>query len=259
MKKHFLYMTMILVLMGMLTACSTGGQTTKETEAAQTETEGETEIVYDESLRYKAYQEVLSTFRSEGALPNGYFIELDEGNDINSNVFAVFDIDKDGRDELMIRYTSGSMASMTEVIYDYSFSQEMLYQQFQDFPNLTYFKNGVIEAGISHNQGLAGDFWPYAYYIYNPDRDVFVREGFADALDAALISSSSDVVFPEQADEDGDGVVYLITNSEMDKEPMDGSAYEAWRRELVGDGSTIVPAYISLTEENIAAVTNLHQ
>lgn len=259
MKKHFLYMTMILMIMGMLSACSTGEQTTKETEVPQTETEGETEIVYDEALRYKAYQDALSTFRSEGMLPYGLSIEIEEDGDMDSNAFAVYDIDKDGRDELMIRYTSGSMATMIEVIYDYSFSQEMLYQQFQDFPNLTFFKNGVIEAGISHNQGLAGDFWPYAYYVYNPERDVFVREGFADALDAALISSSSDIVFPEEVDEDGDGVVYLITSPEMDKEPMDGSAYEAWRRELVGNGSTEIPAYIGLTEENIAAVTKLHQ
>ena len=79
-----------------------------------------------------------------------------------------------------------------------------MYEELSQFPMLTFYDNATIGAGISHNQGYAGEFWPYMFYTYDAANDSYRAEYFVDAWDKSL----SDVnyngeAFPDDADKDG--------------------------------------------------------
>ena len=122
---------------------------------------------------YPAYAAALETLLQRHMLPDG----TDAGEqfgDIAENQFAVYDVDHDGKDELILLYSTTATAGMAGYIFAYDNESGLLQTELQEFPSLTFYENGVVEAGWSHNQGLAGDtFWPYNLYQYNPDSDQY--------------------------------------------------------------------------------------
>ena len=157
-------------------------------------------------------------------LPDGSELRDDISGEMSGNNFAVYDVDHDGREELVFCYTATSMASMTAKIYDYDEASGELYEELSQFPMLTFYDNATIGAGISHNQGYAGEFWPYTFYTYDAANDSYRAEYFVDAWDKSL----SDVnyngeAFPDDADKDGDGIVYYLEAPDGSEtgEPLD--------------------------------------
>ena len=62
-------------------------------------------------------------------------------------------------------------------VYDYDEASGELYEELSQFPMLTFFyDNATIGAGISHNQGYAGEFWPYTFYTYDAANDSYRAE-----------------------------------------------------------------------------------
>lgn len=275
------YVALMMVLaMGAITACGSpkaeSGSTadTEETKNIESQTLTETDRVpdtelsdgsesetsgmiddgtadYDRDASMAAFADVLEGICRDHVLPDGQ--ELEDGNDMTQNYFAVYDVDADGRDELIISYTMTSMAEMFALIYDYDAQAGELVLELRQFPALTFFDNGVITAAISHNQGYAGEFWPYTYYKYDSAADTYKAEGFADAWDKSL----SDVgyngeTFPDDADKDGDGIVYYIGEMEGEREPIDMDAYNEWYEGYVGN-KVEVP-FVNLTQENIDSI-----
>ena len=148
---------------------STAPATMTETVAAsQVETaevtETETTVQADRASRIKAYQAALENIYQNHILPDGSELRDDISGEMSGNKFAVYDVDHDGREELVFCYTATSMASMTAKIYDYDEASGELYEELSQFPMLTFYDNATIGAGISHNQGYAGEFWPYTFY-----------------------------------------------------------------------------------------------
>ncbi len=48
----------------------------------------------------------------------------------------------------------------------------------------TYYDNGYVAAGWSHNQGVAGDkLWPYTLYRYDSSAGKYVQEAAVDGWD----------------------------------------------------------------------------
>lgn len=205
----------------------------------------------------KAYGEILWNVyylgQIEGkeiAFPNA------EGNENGS--FAVFDVDGDGYEELLLHFDGDSMASKVEYIWgnqDGSTHIELF-----GFPLMRYYNNGIIEVGWSHNQGLAGEFWPYTVYLYDSETDEYQVLGAVDAWDK--VSTKVEVnaegeAFPDSIDQDGDGIVYYIFPADWDGhndvEPSDGKDYESWKNDYLNKAEEIkdIPFQI-LNEDNIA-------
>lgn len=205
----------------------------------------------DEEARKAAYISILENLYTNHIFPN----DKDYGfmGDISENKFAVYDVDSDGKDELLIAYTSTSTAGMIGIIYDYDSESGAVREEFSEFPALQCYNNGVIEASWSHNQGLAGEFWPYTLYQYNQEADTYVKVGMADAWDKSLSEVNFEgEPFPEETDADGDGIVYYIMTEEYKLDtPVDGEEYNKWRNSYVGEAKQIEIPFINLTEENI--------
>lgn len=219
----------------------------------------------EEKAMYEAYVKVLEDVYFDQVLPGGMECGLQpEDADISENKFAVWDIDSDGKDELLISYTTTYMAGMTESIYAYDSGSGEVRREHLGFPFTTYYDNGIIEEPASHNQGMAsdggadGNFWPYSLYRYDSDSDAYVPIGSVDAWSRGYREQDYDGnPFPEEADLDGDGVVYYVMEGDYYLvNPMDGAEYSQWRDSCLEGAKQLQVPYMDLTTDNIYALTN---
>lgn len=192
-----------------------------------------------------AYAYVLWDMYNNHVMPGGEDVndEINEFSDIEENEFAVYDIDGDGQVELDIKLTSASMAGMREKIYSYNDYTGELEVEFFEFPACRYYEGGFIQADISHNQGLAGDFWPYTLYQYNQETDRYDGIAYLDAWDHNYFEKDyDDNPFPSEYDVDGDGLIYYISDENNNGEgvtPVDGPEKDAWLKEKMGDAKEL--------------------
>lgn len=84
----------------------------------------------------EAYKDVLHKIRELHILPDGIDYGYDQINDLSENSFAVYDIDNDGKDELLISYWTTSMAGTVLKIYDYDEKSGKLNEEFSEFPSV---------------------------------------------------------------------------------------------------------------------------
>ena len=208
---------------------------------------------------YPAYVATLENLLQRHILPDG----TDAGEqfgDLSENQFAVYDVDRDGKDELVLLYSTTITAGMAGYIFAYDSASGTLQTQLQEFPLLTFYENGVVKAGWSHNQGLAGDsFWPYSLYQYNPDLDRYELVGMVDAWDKSYAETDyQNHPFPDDIDKSGTGIVYYIMeDGQYDTtNPADASAYNAWVNAYIGGASEMRIQYRNLTEANISQIKN---
>lgn len=119
---------------------------------------------------------------------------------------------------------------------------------------ITCYDNGIIKEDWSHNQGLAGDFWPYTLYQYDPETDQYISVGMVDAWGRTVSETNySNEKFPSFCDADEDGVVYYIMqdgNYEL-KDPVDGPEYQKWIDSNIGSANKLEIPFSNMTEENI--------
>lgn len=207
---------------------------------------------------YNAYFTALENLIQKHILPDG----TDGGEptgDMSENKFAVYDVDNDGKEELIILYSTTITAGMAGCIFAYDSETGALQTELQEFPLLTFYNNGIVKALWSHNQGLAGDFWPYNLYQYNPDSDSYVLVGMVDAWDKNYRETDDqNNPFPSDIDKSGTGIVYYIMEDGQydNTHPADASEYNEWVNAYIGDASEIQIQYMDLTEENISQIRN---
>lgn len=206
---------------------------------------------------YHAYADALENLIQNHIFPNG--AEVSELlDDMAQNKFALCDVDNDGKEELLLMYTTASMAGMTGYVFAYDTETNKLQTELREFPLLTFYDNGIIKAGWSHNQGLAGEnFWPYNLYQYVPETDSYVLVGMVDAWDKSYPGAADqNNPFPSDIDKSGTGFVYYIMrDGQYDTtHPQDASEYNAWINSYIENASEIQIQYMDLTEENIAQI-----
>jgi hypothetical protein len=218
-------------------------------------TAGTEEPIDTLSATYAAYADTLNNLLQNNMLPDGAAAD-DLFGDMAQNQFSLCDVDNDGKEELLLMYTTASMAGMTGYVFGYDAQTEKLHIELSVFPLLTFYDNGIIKAGWSHNQGRAGDsFWPYSLYQYVPETDSYVLVGMVDAWDKNYGGSDDqDNPFPSDIDISGTGYVYYIMkDGQYDtSNPVDASEYNAWISSYLGDASEIQIEYMDLTEENVS-------
>ncbi len=227
--------------------------TTSETSKAAEENK-QTEPT-ESTKRREAYHKVLENIYTKQIFPDnmdrGY-----NGQDITNSQFAIYDIDSDGKEELLLIYTATYTAGMAEIVYDYDSQSDTIREQFLEYPTVRYYKNGIIEADWSHNQGLAGRFWPYTMYRYNSETDRYQMIASVDAWDKGLRDTDYEgKPFPDQIDVDGDGLIYYIMPEGVSSvDPIDMEQYMQWKNSLLEDAEEIKVPFQNLTEENIREV-----
>ena len=207
---------------------------------------------------YNAYYTALETLRQRHMLPDGTDCGFEKDYDISENKFAVYDVDNDGKEEVIILYTTTITAGMAGYILAYNNKAGALQTELHEFPSLTFYNNGIVKALWSHNQGLAGDdFWPYNLYQYNSNSDSYVLVGMVDAWDKNYSGlDSKNNSFPSNIDKSGTGFVYYIMEDGQydNTHPVDASEYNEWINSYIGNASEIQIHYMDLTEENISKI-----
>lgn len=224
--------------------------------AAKDEPEEEYYLEDDSMSMADAYKATLYRIRNTHTFPDGVNYGYDEFYDISENHFAIYDVDADGKNELLISYWTTSMAGNAFKIYGYDEISGDLQEEFSEYLGVTFYSNGMIEAKKSHNHGLASiseEFWPYALYQYDRENDCYIKIADVDAWEQAYRSEYEGIEFPKDADTDGDGLLYYImTNDTYEyQNPMDAEAYEKWRDSYLKDAKVVQIPLLRLTKENI--------
>lgn len=206
-----------------------------------------------------AYRAALEAIYNDHRYPNGDEVATGDGYQMEDNDFAIFDVDGDGKDELIYQNDNSYMAGMITTIYGFDPDTGKLYQELSGFVAMEFHDNGVVSIMASHNHGLSAleDFWPYAIYQYDPGSDGYLMAGSLDAWDGTLFPKDYDGdSFPADIDQDGDQVVYILTTpgAEVTKTVIDGPAYREWVDSYLAGASELELPWKNMTPENIRAV-----
>lgn len=251
---------LLVSMLGSLVACRTAPAPSPSAPTAVTELQTAPLTAENQDV-HALYAQILKTLLDENRLPDDlndpgdYIGTVAEREAMAENQFAVCDVDGDGREELVIQYLTANMvAGMRALIYDTD-ENGGLRLQFSEFPNLTFYDNGAIQAGWSHNQGLAGDFWPYTLYVYNPESDLYRDVGSVDAWSRDFQPQN----YPVDTDTSNSGFVYYVYR-DMGTEygvipPVDESEYLQWREEYLAGAAELELLWQSLTAEQIQTLT----
>lgn len=287
--KHFIWLLCGVfvsgLLLGTLSACGshlgpvhyaviTATEPTSAAPEADTvpeEAEAPAEAPDDDTARRMAYGKVLWDAYLQGVLPadeerHGVKWSLDwtDLESASQNEFALWDVNGDGAEELLLYWTAACTAGQMCAVFTYDGGE--VREVLRETPSLTFYDNGTVQADWSHNQGWAMDFWPYTVYRFDPETGAYTQTGAVDAWD----SRCNTPAFPAEADEDGDGLVYYLLSGEWERgrrvdqdgndyyiwsmDPVDGVEYENWRNSWLDGAEPLDIPRQELTEENIAAL-----
>ena len=192
----------------------------------------------------KTLEDAVETLRTTGTLPGFEALVGDETS--TEYRYAITDIDGDGFEELLLMQDTGVMASMDYLVLDGQGGQ--LRAELEAFPSLTFYENGYVRADASHNQGLAGDFWPYALYRYDAESDSYQQVAVADAWDGSIHPQDyAGNPFPKDADVSGAGIVYYVAgdgalyseDGSFAPAPMDQADFQKWEASWQGSGAVV--------------------
>ena len=206
----------------------------------------------------QAFGKALWDVYFQGILPDGGAVEYVDRESAEGNSFAVTDIDGDEREELLLLWSGASMSGMVQIIYGYEDGH--FHEELSGFPDQTFYENGTVEIGWSHNQGLSNSLWPYFVYAYDTGSDTYRSVGGADAWEKSVREEDySGNSFPAETDTDGDGMVYFILPADWDGQyegiqTVDGEEYEEWRNSWLDGAAKMDISFQKLTAENIAAL-----
>lgn len=208
----------------------------------------------------ETYAAVLRDWLYSGVLPGG-----GEGTGCREDTFAVFDVDGDGAEELVIRYTSGITADMQGLVLSFDSAYtgygSPVFTELSDTPMLTFYPGGLATAGASHNQTY-GELWPYTLYRWDPESGLYTGLASVYSVSRSILEEIGRAEeYPAGADGTGAGTVYYVTLTYASgAEPagsrtLDSAQYQAWLADIMGgETEPLEVPYLSLTEENIASI-----
>lgn len=246
--------------MGTTAPQTDGGQTTDEAQtAAPVETVPAVTAQPDENTElYLAFSQALETLLTSSILPDGMQSEAQDS--ATPSRFAVYDVDADGEDELILINNTVTEAGTSGYVFSYDAQTGTLQTELLEYPALTFYDNGVVMVKWSHNQGLAGDFWPYNLHQYDASIDCYRPCGSVDAWDKQVSETNEQgESFPADIDKSGTGRVYYIVVNRDAENPsaVDEADYTAWLNGWIGGAKELQIEYLDLTQDNIALLRSM--
>jgi len=181
-----------------------------------------------------AYQLALQDFAFNHILPDGTTFEMGEGfGYMEENAFAIYDVDSDGVEELLIQFNTAPMAGLFEGVYHYV--DGAVTEQMIAFPGCNYYFNNTVLCPWSHNQTNGPDFWPYSVCVYRAATDTYEYAAHVEGWDKSVSKTDYDGnTFPADKD-DGSGVVYLVTTvGNETPEVFSRTAFAMWEQLTFG-------------------------
>ena len=156
--------------------------------------------------------------------------------------YAIVDVNQDGIKELLLDfdYDSGPDGGIT--VYTYDPNAPTLVHEIGGFFTFSrFYDNGIVEEDISHGSPYGGPystagaadpntFWPYQVWSYQADDASYTQIGFVTDWNKKEWADSIDGFssFPDSADKDHDGIVYLLTNAKGKETAIDAADLKKW-------------------------------
>ncbi|MBQ9250140.1 MAG: hypothetical protein IJ179_07205 [Oscillospiraceae bacterium] len=199
------------------------------------------------------YANAMSIVQGMNRMPDGSEV-LPEGwsGDMAGNRFAIFDVDGDGQEELLISVEDSYMAGMRTMIYCLG-ENFQLKEELGIFPSAEYYLGGLVRAYASHNQ-THGVLWPYTLYRYDGAQNVYVQIASVYGWDKEYGETDyNGDPFPTAADLDGNGSVASLQDAEGQRW-IDDSELSAWEAEQFGGSEQLVIPWQAITRENVNAL-----
>lgn len=206
----------------------------------------------------EAFQKALRQIHDElcwPALPNGDKIDLWEPGTIEDETFAVYDVDGDGEDELLVSIFNTYVAGMCEVIYGYDAKAGGVRVEAWNYVGVTHYP-GMLKVDAAHNHGYAGEvMWPYDVLRYDPATDTYQELCSVDAWDKSISDYDSyrNMSFPDDIDTEHEGVVYRIQENGQDRF-LSRKDFEAWEAELFAQKEPLNIPWQNITAQNIGSI-----
>ena len=231
----------------------------EESEETEEESEDDSEVQKDEASRTRrAYANTLKNLVTKGMLPDGTDISdliVDDSLPVSESEFAVYDVNGDGKDELVIDFLSTHSAAMFERVYSYNDErgkpEEILFTR----PLTDFYTNAIVCSEVMYNDGVAGQFWPYELFEYDPSTRRYERNAFIDAWDGNMFpEDQSGNKFPADLDTDGDNMIYYIyLDSDEANSPyiVNKAELEDWFKRETYSAKLLDVKWNKLTMENI--------
>lgn len=204
----------------------------------------------------KAYRDALQFLYTNYALPGGYEVGYDGISELSDNKFAIYDVDGDSSQELIIQYSTTSIAGNTCAIYDYDEATDSVKEELLEYISVSVQDNGYLIADASHAHGLGsgGILWPYTLYWYEPATDTYEQVARVDTWEKQYYPQDFDGnPFPDAVDQDGDGVVYLLYFPDTQApQILDEAAFREWESAYRTEDVSL--PWVSMTLLNIDAL-----
>ena len=211
---------------------------------------GVSKIDYDKVAK-EAYKEFLLSGLSTGTIlgTDGNSWDTTElgSNRVEDDLFAIADIDGDGKVELAFKREAACMAGYWGLAYTYNTDTKNVEVKYNTGTFATYYATGYVRFDISHNQGPSS-IWPCTYGKFENGQIVLLYD--VSNWDKSLSSDG----FPDEQDLDGDGCIYYITDCVTgETRTVDKPEYDAFMQGL-NLGEKMQLDYKSYTTENVNAI-----
>ena len=193
MKKLLLILCLLLLVTGcsekniesstleIISESTTELQTETSTES---ETEVPTEYVTEQPTTVsniytkQTYRELLENIYYNREFPDWDYKNYDKDVSID---FAVYDIDSDGRDELLVTFDNRSV-----YVYDHNADGNLI-KQFSGYINTNFYENGAVRVYSAHNQTHSFEVHPFEMYKYNSETDSYDKCGGVYGIDKDIV------------------------------------------------------------------------
>ncbi|MDE6775730.1 MAG: membrane lipoprotein lipid attachment site-containing protein [Ruminococcus sp.] len=227
-----------------------------QTEKVTTEmtTETTTEATISNVYEKQTYREVL-----ENMYYDCKFLDWDYKN-YNRDVpidFAVYDIDSDGRDELLVTFDHRAI-----YVYDHN-ADGNLVKQLSGYIRSDFYENGAVRVYSAHNQTHSFKVSPFVMYKYNKETDSYDECGNVSGIDKDIVDRVNQQIeevggteffeYPAEYDTSSSGTVYYWINEAV--EPLDVTEYNKYYAQFTENTDIIDIPFMELTEENIENVS----
>ena len=234
------------------TVVTTEDTTQETTVAAMDESNdiGVSKMDYDKAAK-AAYKEFLLSGLSTGTLLGTDGVSWDTTepgfNWVEHDLFAIADIDGDGKAELTFKRLAACVAGYWGLAYTYNTDTKNVEVKYNTGPYAAYYATGYVRFDISHNQGPSS-IWPCTYGKFEKGQIVLLYD--VSNWDKSLSSYE----FPDEQDLDGDGCIYYITDRATgETRTVDKPEYDAFMQGL-NIGEEIQLDYKGYTAENVNAI-----
>ncbi|MDE7226211.1 MAG: hypothetical protein K2N49_05070, partial [Ruminococcus sp.] len=182
----------------------------------ESETEEVTETTRSNVYEKQTYRELLENIYYNREFPDWDYKNYDKDVSID---FAVYDIDSDGRDELLVTFDNRSI-----YVYDHN-SDGNIVKQFSGYIKSDFYENGAVRVYSAHNQTHSLKVHPFSMHEYDKETDSYNETGIVYGLDRDIVDMINQekkevgmtdfLDYPAEYDKSNSGTVYSVSYTHL--------------------------------------------